>query len=187
MKQKDHRALANFLLDRAGRWSIWDSSRHRRAFILGCVSPDYIPTTYLHGFRKSRAMRGHNSPYSLTHIRRMMDRLKLRGIRTLRDCYALGTLIHYLADSFTFVHNEGFGGDMRAHRAYERALHPRFRLILQSQPIQPIPTPAATLSDHLSALRSAYGDENGGYLHDCRAILEACTAVFAAVCDGEPA
>ena len=184
MKQKDHRALANFLLDRAGRWSIWDHSRHRRAFILGCVSPDYIPTTYLRGFRKSRAMRGHNTPYSATHVYRTLDRLRLRGLRSLRDCYALGTLIHYLADSFTFVHNEDFEGDMRAHRAYEQSLHACFQSSLRSQPIRPIAAPSRALSEHLRAMRAAYGQAGKGYLCDCKAIIAACTAVFAAVCEG---
>lgn len=180
MKQKDHRALAHYLLRSAGGGEICTRSRYRYAFILGCVSPDYLPTTYLRGFGRSHAMRGHNAIYSAAHIKHLLARLQDGGITSVRDAYALGSLMHYLADSFTHVHNETFKGDMRAHRSYEQGLHRHFtrylrRAVLGGIP-DPPPTPAA--EEHWYRVRRRYEGEEEGYERDCHAIVDACRSVF---------
>jgi hypothetical protein len=184
MKQKDHKALGKYLLDSVGTGRLWHRTWHRRVFLLGCISPDYIPFTYLRGFRKSRAMLGHNEQYSDKHIQKSIRRLERRGIRRFRDCFALGSLMHYLADSFTFPHTEGFLGDMHAHRAYEKELHTYFSNYLQKAAAQPLPTAciAERLSDFLHSGRCEYEHGERTLERDCRQIIQACTGVFQTLC-----
>ncbi len=184
MKQKDHKALAYFLLDGVRDRHLWKRSWHRRFFLVGCVIPDYIPFTYLRGFRKSRAMRGHNQPYSGEHIRKSMEKLQLGGVNRFRDCFRLGTLMHYLADSFTFPHTVGFEGSMRDHRQYERELHTLFsqylaRLDFKHSLALPMET---ALSDFLCRSRAEYEKREQGCEGDCRQIVSACAGVFHALC-----
>ena len=122
MKQCDHRALARFLMREVGDREVW-RGRRRALFFLGNLLPDYLPLTYLRGVRQSRGLRGHDRPYSEAYIRKSIRLLEGRAHLRVLDFYRLGSLLHYLADSFTFVHTEAFDGDLRAHRRYEWALH----------------------------------------------------------------
>ena len=183
MKQADHRALAHYLLACAGTGRALSHGGNRRAFLLGCISPDYLPLTYLRGFQRSHAMRGHDARYSALYIRRTIDRLHARELHGIRDCYTLGCLMHYLADSFTHAHNASFSGNMQAHRRYEAALHRYFAYYLQRivrancSEQQPGTTPHA----HWYRVRRKYERETGEYERDCRAIVEVCRAVFLAL------
>ena len=187
MKQKDHKALAYYLIDRAGQGPLWRRTWHRRFFILGCVIPDYIPFTYLRGFWKSHAMQGHNACYSRAYIQRRMHSLQQRGVRSRRDCFALGKLMHYLADSFTFVHTEGFCGGMREHRRYERGLHEIFPQYVSCamQKGKTRPVDSVQLSECLRQSRKEYECFDGGYERDCKQILGVCTEVFQILCANE--
>ncbi len=183
MKQKDHRALARYLMDCVGERRVCGGVWHRRFFVLGCILPDYIPFTYLHGFRQSRAMRGHNMPYSAKQIRRGIRHLEARGVRTLKDSFRLGILMHYLADSFTYPHNAAFQGSMRDHRLYEKELHAHFKqyLPLTARPILQ-PLPQGSLGDLFAISHSQYENTAFTYEHDCRQIITTCTEVFRCLC-----
>ena len=184
MKQKDHKALGKYLMDSVGDGRLWQRRWHRRVFLLGCISPDYIPFTYLRGFGKSHAMLGHNERYSSKHIQKSIRRLESRGVSRFRDCFALGTLMHYLADSFTFPHTNGFLGNMQAHRAYERALHVCFPAYLQKAAAQPMPLARVPeqLSEFLHRGRHEYERGENTCERDCRQIIHACTGVFQTLC-----
>lgn len=184
MKQKDHKALAYYLLDSAGESRVWNGTWHRRFFIWGCIGPDYIPFTYLRGIRQSRAMLGHNAKYSRAHINKSILRLQRRGVRGFWDCFALGTLMHYLADSFTFVHTEQFLGNMKEHRSYERALHACFSDFLKEGVQRQTYGIGASEALHifLDRRRRAYEAGEGSCEHDCRQIVHACAGVFQTLC-----
>ncbi|MBQ8432859.1 MAG: zinc dependent phospholipase C family protein [Clostridia bacterium] len=122
MKQADHRALARYFLQYPDP-GFWNNRRHRRAFYIGNLLPDYNPLTYLRGIGRSHGMKGHDAPYRQCYIARRMGILRSKKRLSTRDFYILGTLIHYTADAFTWVHNGGADCSMRMHRDYERALH----------------------------------------------------------------
>lgn len=183
MKQKDHRALAYYLIDSVGDCREWQGRWHRRFFLWGCIFPDYIPFTYLRGFRQSRAMLGHNARYSFLHIQRSIQKLEMRGCLRQRDFYRLGTLMHYLADSFTYPHTDTFCGGLQEHRAYERELHEVFSGYLRRHRA----VAEGSLSDgsllaHLMNRRTAYESAAASCEGDCKQILHNCTAVFLALC-----
>lgn len=183
MKQKDHKALAYYLLNSVGDCRIWQKRWHRRFFLWGCICPDYIPFTYLRGFRQSRAMLGHNARYSLSHIQKSIRRLQTNGVSRFRDCYRLGTLMHYLADSFTYPHTDGFCGDLHAHRVYETDLHGLFSAYLRRTKVAADTAFAGeTLSELLLRKRDAYERKAVSCERDCKQIVRTCTQVFGALC-----
>ncbi len=186
MKKQDHKALAHYLLNHLGQGRLFEKKWHRRLFLLGSVSPDYLPFTYLRGFWRSRAMLGHNTKYSMAHIQRSIKRLQKRGVETRRDCFALGTLMHYLADSFTFPHTESFEGNMSAHRRYEKELHACFahRLSL-TLPNATECRPIGSLTSFLRDRREAYEEiSEKNCQHDAGEIICACSGIFSALCEG---
>ena len=182
MKKKDHKALAYYLLESVGVDVHWEKRWHRRSFLLGCVCPDYLPFTYLRGFRQSHAMLGHNTLYSGAHISKSIGKLKEKGIRSWRDCWALGTLMHYLADSFTFPHTQGFEGSMREHRAYEKTLHGFFAAFLSHERACSI---GVRIPEKIPAFlqlgRAEYEREAPSFERDCRRIIASCSGVFHAL------
>ncbi len=179
MKQKDHRALAHYLMNNFGDSSFFKKRWNRRLFLLGCIGPDYLPLTYMRGFRKSHGMLGHNADYSRKAIQKKVMRLEKGGLLRWRDGLRLGTLMHYLADSFTHPHNACFSGDMRAHRLYEQQLHERFseylkqwhrisvHFLTNEQPF-----------DLLKRLRREYQTSEASLDGDCIGILSACSGIF---------
>ncbi len=183
MKKRDHRALARYLMDNAGGRPMISGRWHRRFFVLGSVLPDYLPFTYLHGFRYSRGMRGHDARYTGGPIGKKIRRLEQRGVQSLQDCLTLGILMHYLADSFTYVHNAHFEGDMREHRRYERELHTHFSRYLQNCPrVSGLPSESNTTTEIWKRRRREYDRGEQSCLGDCRGIVHGCRAVFSSLC-----
>ena len=185
MKQRDHRALAYYLLDCAGDKLLWKRKWHRRVFLFGCICPDYIPLTYLRGFAKSRAMHGHHAAYSGAHIRKSIKRLQEHGVWHVRDCFRLGTLMHYLADSFTYPHSASFQGDMRMHRQYEKDLHGCFAQYLQNGLVDASLCTQIEegLTSYISRIRREYSRRAGSPECDCQQIVRSCSSIFCALCE----
>lgn len=159
----------------------WRSAARRGAFLCGNLLPDFNPLTYLRGIRQSRRMAGHDFPYSQRHIRRVALRLQKTGVKDLADCYVLGTLIHYLADSFTYPHTADFRESMREHNRYERELHAVFSECVSAARANRPPPPPQNLSDFLSEARIRYEAAPQGLLRDGREILFVCTSIYGAI------
>ena len=101
----------------------------------------------------------------------------------MRDFYRLGTLMHYLADAFTYPHTDAFCGDLQAHRAYERELHETFSSYLRQNRAVADETPLKrSLTAQLLNRRNAYENNEVSCEGDCKQILHNCTEVFFALC-----
>ena len=182
MKRKDHTALARYLLDSEAGREHWKSPLRRRLFLCGCISPDYLPTTYLCGFFKKGAMQGHHEKNSKRKIERLILRLRDGKPHRAWNCYRLGILIHYVADSFTYVHTEGFEGSIREHRRYERVLHHCFGGFLGEGKKAAHPCgEGSSGADLLVVLRAAYEAEPVSTERDCRHIVASCQALFSGI------
>ena len=175
MQTRDHKALALKLLGEANNDGLW---RHRRAFLLGCVEPDYNLLTYVRGSFHYSAFRGHNAENAQVYVRRCIEELQYAGLHSSFSYFALGTLLHYVADTFTYPHNADFSGNLLEHTAYEKKLHQVFSQALSGY-------------THAGAARQTYAAENFlAFEHrqycvgphstqtDCAFILEACTGVL---------
>ena len=160
MKTKDHDLLGRFLLEQHGASP---DPICRSLFLLGCTEPDWNPLTYTRGSVKHRFMHGHNAENAGAHLARLTRRLQESGVRTPFQWFRFGAALHYLADSFTFVHNRMFTGSLKEHRLYERLLHPVFVRHLQEGCAVLLPADGSSHRAYLNAPRS--------YQTDCRYIL----------------
>lgn len=117
MKSYDHKQLAEYLSQ-----TILDTHTYLqvRLFIHGCVFPDHNPIGYLQGLLAGHPMKIHFTTYSIPKLQRLLEKLESRDTLSLWGYYQLGVLTHYLADAFTYPHNETFTDNMLAHEKYER-------------------------------------------------------------------
>ncbi len=182
MKRKDHQALAHFLMEQTGICSIREQPWHRRLFLCGCITPDYLPNTYFCGFGKEHTMRGHHAAYSYKKIGKILERLQKRGVKRLRDCFRLGLLMHYVSDSFTYPHTDAFEGTMKEHRKYEKTLHGYFGEYLCGIQVSLPGTIGIDGAEILTESRQAYDADIVCLERDCNYILNACVQLFSALC-----
>ena len=185
MQTRDHLALGRFLLEIAGSEAL---QKHRRAFLLGCVEPDYNMATYLRGGRRGRKLRGHNAENSLAHLSRCMAALQTEGLRSFWDYFTLGTMLHYAADAFTWPHNAFWEKSLAQHVAYEKTLHPVFAGALRRSAAGPEHiAPRAALA-FFTGNHCAYSAAPHAMATDCRYIIGVCGGLLlAALCGAAPA
>ena len=96
------------------------------AFLFGSFQPDCNPLTYLKGSRRAYKLRGHNFTNSQPYINAHIKLLQQRTRWNIWQYYTLGKLTHYLADAFTFPHNETYTDSLLEHRRYEDDLRLQF-------------------------------------------------------------
>ena len=119
MQKRSHTLLASSLLKSEHGFS---SRRYEWAFLLGSFQPDCNPLSYLKGSLHSRMFGGHNYSNSQSYIARRIDRLQHRSRWTVWQYYTLGKLTHYLADAFTYPHNDHYPDTLLSHHQYETDL-----------------------------------------------------------------
>lgn len=178
MRAETHRALGKLLV---AQFMPHHPKRYIRVFMLGCIQPDKNPTTYLKGSLRSQWLRGHN----YYNARRFMDRICSRLCKKelkLADYYALGKLIHYSADAFTYAHNVAFCGTLADHRQYEQRLHACF---LQYIPVAKpnFPQRGKHPSDMIRRYHRAYCCCRPGVQTDVRFILRICCQILPVLLD----
>ncbi len=86
------------------------------------LSAGLQPLTYLKGSLRAYKFRGHNYSNSQHYIYSRISRLQRRQRWTIWQYYTLGKLTHYLADAFTYPHNENYPDSMLCHHQYETDL-----------------------------------------------------------------
>ena len=175
MHLKNHLLLARALAKQAPVLSA--HPLRKEAFVIGNLLPDFVPFTYLDGFRSTRRMVGHNLPYSQPKIARKLKKGLSVGLHSASDAFRLGVLTHYLADSFTYPHTTDFQGSYKDHSAYERRLKAEFPKHL-SQIAEAEP---ATSPDFLRDAKQQYDSIHPSPARDAEWIVRVCTAVFLAV------
>lgn len=124
MFKKSHISLARYIVD---NMDVQDMQEHKKAFYLGSILPDCMP---------SFLVRKHRMDETFDVLKKEMKKVVEdydvdKGIGTY-FCRHLGVITHYLADYFTFTHNEHFTGTVKEHLAYEKKLKREFREYVQS-------------------------------------------------------
>ena len=119
MQKRSHILMANTLLrNQCG----FGARRYNWAFLFGSFEPDVNPLSYLKGSVQHKKLRGHNYANSRAHINSQIQKLQRRSRWTIWQYYTLGKLTHYLADAFTYPHNENYPDTMLSHHKYETDL-----------------------------------------------------------------
>lgn len=174
MKAASHRFLGEYLLS---RYMPDLPERYARAFLMGCVEPDRNPATYLKGSIRSQWLRGHNWGNAHRYMSRVSARLERKERRRIWDYYSLGKLIHYIADSFTYVHNAQFENGLRDHRSYERMLQAYFLQYLGSCP-ESAPSHYRSAMEAVNAYHRDYVRNPGSFHTDASYTVTVCGAVL---------
>ena len=123
MQKRSHKLLAQSLID---SYNGFAKRRFELAFLFGSFEPDCNPLSYIKGSRRGKKLMGHNFSNSQAFIHRRIRRLQDRDHWTVWQYYTLGKLTHYLADAFTFPHNETYTDSLLEHRRYEDDLRLQF-------------------------------------------------------------
>jgi len=175
MQTRDHLVLGYFLLDFAGSEEL---SAHRRAFLAGCVEPDCNAATYLRGMRAGQKFRGHHAENSFAHLSKEMAEIEAEGLCTPWDYFALGTMLHYAADAFTWPHNTFWPDSLARHVVYEQKLHAVFAGELARGPAGTEAAQPRALAAFFAESHRAYSNEPRGMETDCRYIIGVCEGLL---------
>ena len=133
MQKRSHRLLASALLrSQQG----FHAKRFELAFLFGSFQPDCNPLTYLKGSWRGQKLRGHNFSNSQLYIYTRIHRLQRRTHWTMWQYYTLGKLTHYLADAFTFPHNEHYPDTLLEHHQYETDLRAYLESYLEQRTLR---------------------------------------------------
>lgn len=125
MRKKSHISLARYIVD---SFNDADLRKHKFSFYLGSILPDIKPS-----FLYKRHEISGTFPTLQKNIKRLSEGKKAvekkKGTKYYRD---LGQISHYLADYFTFPHNDIYPGSLKDHCSYEERLKHDLRAFIKS-------------------------------------------------------
>ena len=172
MNMRSHLALAVYLSERLDLRPF--------AFIFGNVQPDLAVYSYLKGSTSGRKAHGHDYRNMLPRIVSVLSKLEHGKGEGIVHSYRLGKLMHYIADSFTFPHNEIFRGSLRAHMHYEDDLEIVLLNHLNEDYFQTTSLRAEDVMSFITDLHSSYIGTSPSAENDSSYIIRvAVSAAFA--------
>lgn len=133
MQKRSHKLLARTLLNGCDGF---DKKRYEKAFLFGSFEPDCNFLSYFKGSIRGKFLMGHNFSNSQRYISRSICSLQRHGRWSIWQYYTLGKLTHYLADAFTFPHNDTYPDSIAAHHRYEAALRVQFSRYLSESALR---------------------------------------------------
>ena len=175
MRGKSHHCLGQYL---TAHYLKDASQPQKKAFLIGCVEPDRNPATYLKGSIRCQWLRGHNYRNARRFMRSISWRLERKNHLNLFDYYTLGKLIHYIADAFTYAHNDTFPTNLTEHREYEAALQEHFLEYMDKDP-QVDPKVARSVMEAIYSYHREYEELEANIHIDSQFALAACCCVLA--------
>lgn len=182
MQKRSHKLLAATLLESENGFR---ARRYELAFLFGSFQPDCNPLSYLKGSLRAQTLRGHNYANSQRYIATRIARLQRRDRWTIWQYYTLGKLTHYLADAFTYPHNDNYADSMLSHHQYETDLRAYLEEYLTNRTLCR-EMARRDLQDALAELHRQYMETVADMRRDVQYILEA-TGLLMAGCLPEPA
>lgn len=169
MQKRSHKLLAKTLMD---SYDGFQKKRFEMAFVFGSFQPDCNPLSYLKGSIRAKTLMGHNFSNSQRYIASRITKLERREHWTVWQYYTLGKLTHYLADAFTFPHNDTYTESLVAHRQYEDALRQQFAEYLEARELYRSKV-LTDLNEFIQRLHEQYEETVSDWQRDARYILEA--------------
>ena len=154
----------------------------RDRFYVGSIWPDCRP---------SFVTTPHKFDITFDDIERKISKFianydKDKGMN-MRRCAGLGVIIHYIADYFTFPHNDHYPGNVKDHCYYERDLKFGMRAFLQTEEAAQIKEHVAAydsveeLTSYIRSIHNSYMKLAHTVEEDIRYIVHACTTVVKSV------
>ncbi len=175
MRKKTHICLARYMMSNT---LYTEFSLHRKAYYVGNILPDCVP---------SFVTTKHNIESTFPMVKNEIRGLsRLCAIPVISDRYftrRLGVVLHYLADYFTYPHNEIFTGSLKEHCSYEEELKHKMREFLASPAAMEIRKRTRCLKSteemiqYIVCRHREYLLSRPGVDTDCRFILDVCFTV----------
>lgn len=175
MQKRTHTLLARTLLRNETGFS---AKRFELAFLFGSFQPDVNPLSYLKGSLHYNKLRGHNYINSRAYINTRILKLQRRQRWTIWQYYTLGKLTHYLADAYTYPHNENYPSTMLDHHCYETDLRQFMQGFLAHRRIQRQQA-RRDLIAALEELHNQYMNTRASMYRDANYILKATSLLMA--------
>lgn len=181
MRKKTHIAVAAFL---SRELQLEELTKYRKSFYLGSILPDLTPSIVTEPHQFAITFEG--------------LKMKMQEIAQIRDLEeqkrslwrSMGVILHYLADYFTFPHNDSYTGSLKDHCIYEGDLKHQMRAYVASRDARSIfekqcriMTESVSLADLFANIETMHKDYmKQGSMHtpkdDCRWILTVCSGVL---------
>lgn len=117
LRKKAHISLARYLMNKDDSYGLLV---HRKSFFVGSILLDCMPT-----FLTRRHTISQTFPVLKKELVKLIEDYDAQKGVNIYYCRHLGIITHYIADYFTFPHNEVFKGGFRQHNSYEE-LQKRF-------------------------------------------------------------
>ncbi len=179
MRKKSHMSLSMYLVNNMDSELL---ENHKKAFIVGSILPDCKP---------SFVTTKHNMEETFDIVCKFIDELTVdtNGFKRISTAYCrrLGEVTHYLADYFTFPHNEIFHGTLREHCQYEKHLKKALKAYIKSDNVvvnrQIIGTfsKPEDLRNYVLKIHKQYLLCNKNVESDCMYIVSLCHVVVAGI------
>lgn len=114
MRKKSHISVARYIVNNLNTQEL---DNHKKAFYLGSILPDCKPSflTKKHEFFGT-------FDQVREDIRNLTEDCDIFGRNERVYWRRLGEVIHYVADYFTFPHNDTYDGNLKDHCIYEKHL-----------------------------------------------------------------
>ena len=113
MRKKSHISLARYLVNSKGMEEL---QAHKKAFYIGSIWPD-CTISFIY--------RRHSKEETFSIMKKELEKLvksyRKKGINA-KFCRHLGIVTHYIADYFTYPHNDFYTGNIKDHCLYEKEL-----------------------------------------------------------------
>lgn len=177
MRKKSHISLAKYIVESLNEQELL---KHKKAFYFGSILPDCKPSF----LTTKHEMQGTFWKVE-EEIKRLSDGDNIRSMRAFfRD---LGQIIHYVADYFTFPHNNHYPGTLKDHCVYEEKLKNSLREYIESGEARKNRARAKTLDtpeaicDFIRKAHEAYITLKSNVEEDCRTIVALCHQVVEAI------
>jgi len=179
MRKKSHISLAIYLMKSMDTEAL---TNHKKAFCFGSILPDCVPS-----FITRKHCIEDTFEILKNEIIKITDDYEMDKGITGYYCRHLGVITHYVADYFTFPHNNIFEGNLREHCSYENDLKFAFRAYVKSDDAKRVREKNGTFHtvDEICKVIIEMHDE---YLNaikvikiDCMYIVELCHKVVDAI------
>lgn len=175
MRKKSHVSLSMYLIDNVDSVLL---DEHRKAFIVGSILPDCKP---------SFVTTKHNMNETFAIVRTAINQCTVDSdeFKKISTAYfrKLGEITHYMADYFTYPHNDVFDGSIRQHCIYEKELKHALKDYIHSGEVyvnislaKSFATPDE-LCEFVQDVHEQYLQADKSVYADCRYIVALCHVV----------
>lgn len=175
MRKKSHVSLSMYLLDNVDSVLL---DEHRKAFIVGSILPDCKPSfvTTKHNMEET---------FELVKIAINQCTVDNEEFKRISTAYfrKLGEITHYMADYFTYPHNNEFDGNIREHCVYEKELKHALKDYIKSGEVyvnidlaKTFTTPEE-LCEFVLEVHEQYLQADKSVYEDCKYIVALCHVV----------